>query len=534
MDTIETAFALAVDHHQHGQLQDAAHIYRLIIQVVPSHPAALNNLGLIAPPDEAVGFLKRAVASAPEYVDALVNLSSVLQARGECAEAAIAYDRAVALIPPDPISLFRLAHVLQTQGRNADAAAQYERAIDLDPHFTAALCNLGTLHNQAERTKEAADCYRRALVTDPGLEVANLNMVSILESEGRLGEAKQCRDNLPRPHPIDVIEAPDHRRTLLVLGNACAGNIPLDTILPARTTTRLSWHVDFATEAQARSLPEHDVAFNVVGNADLLDESFGRLSQYATRHPVLNHPAAVARTRRDRLPVLLEGIPNLVIPRTVRLSRAEAASPALIAGLEAAGMTYPVLVRSIAGHGGEGTQLVQTPEQMAGFVPGEADAYYFIAYHDVRLTDGFYRKYRTMFVDGKAYPYHLAISDHWLVHYFSASMMSAAWKRQEECRFMETPEAVLGVEAMAAIEAIGQRLGLDFAGIDYALLPDGRVLLFEANATMLVHLRDSRDDFPYKHAVVPAIFEAFEAMLDRHAGIARMQSQGLACPSPLP
>ena len=534
MDTIETAFALAVDHHQHGRIEHAVHIYRLIIDVVPNHPAALNNLGLIAPPDEAVGLLRRAVAAAPDYVDALVNLSSVLQAQGECAEAAVAYDRAVALIPADPDSLFRLAHVLQTQGRNADAAVQYERAIGLDPQFAAALCNLGTLHNQAERTKQAADCYRRALAHNPGLEVANLNMVSILESEGRLEEAKRFRANLPRPHPIDVVTATDHRRTVLLLGNGCAGNIPLDTILPVRTTTRLSWHVDFATEEQAQSLPRHDVAFNVVGNADLLDEAFDTLSHYAVRRPVLNHPAAVARTRRDRLPAVLEGIPNLVVPRTIRLSRAAAASPALVADLAAAGMTYPVLVRSIAGHGGEGTDLIETPEQMAGFAPGEADAYYFIAYHDVRLDDGFYRKYRTVFVDGKAFPYHLAISDHWLVHYFSAGMMSATWKRQEERRFMETPEAALGVAAMAAIEAIGQRLGLDFAGIDYALLPDGRVLLFEANATMLVHLRDSRADFPYKHAVVPAIFEAFEAMLDRHAGIAHMQRQGLACPSPLP
>ena len=463
MDTIETAFALAVDHHQHGRLQDAAGIYRLIIEVVPSHPAALNNLGLIAPPDEAVGLLQRAVAAAPDYVDALVNLSSALQASGACTEAAAAYDRAVALIPAEPSSLFRLAHVLQTQGRTADAAAQYERAIDLDPHFAAALCNLGTLHNQAERTREAADCYRRALAQDPRLEVANLNMVSILEAEGRLHEAKQCRENLPRPHPIDTTRAPEHRRTVLVLGNACAGNIPLDTILPARTTTRLSWHVDFATEAQARSLPPYDVAFNVVGNADLLGEAYGTLSRFAARHPILNHPDAVARTRRDRLPAVLEGIPNLVVPRTLRLTRAQAGSPALVADLEAAGMTYPVLVRSIAGHGGEGTQLVHTPEQMAGFALGEADAYYFIAFHDARLADGLYRKYRMVFVEGKAYPYHLAISDHWLVHYFSASMMSAPWKRQEERCFLEAPEAVLGTGAMAAIDAIGRRLGLDFA-----------------------------------------------------------------------
>ena len=34
---------------------------------------------------------------------------------------------------------------------------------------------------------------------------------------------------------------------------------------------------------------------------------------------------------------------------------------------------------------------------------------------------------------------------------------------------------------------------------------------------MLVHLNDSPVDFPYKHAVVPAIVTAFSAMLARHA-----------------
>jgi hypothetical protein len=62
---------------------------------------------------------------------------------------------------------------------------------------------------------------------------------------------------------------------------------------------------------------------------------------------------------------------------------------------------------------------------------------------------------------------------------------------------------------------------LDFAGIDFAVLPDGCLLVFEANATMLVHLRDSIADFPYKHLHVPKIFEAVDAMLDRHAGLPR-------------
>ena len=128
-----------------------------------------------------------------------------------------------------------------------------------------------------------------------------------------------------------------------------------------------------------------------------------------------------------------------------------------------------------------------------------------------------YRKYRIIYVDRVPYAYHLAISRHWLVHYFSADMLAEPWKREEERAFLENPVHILGPQAMAAITAIGHRLDLDYGGIDFSILPDGRVLIFEANATMLVHLKDSAEDFPYKHQVVPKIFAAFDAMLDRAA-----------------
>ena len=533
MDPIETAFTTAVEHHQAGELAVAERLYRLILELDPFYPAALNNLGLIAPSAEAVSLFRRAVAAEPSYVDALVNLSSALLASREQEEATCLLQRAVALIPDDSASLFRLAHVLHTQGRDEDAAVHYERAIELRPDFSAALCNLGTIHNAAERTDAAAECYRRALAADPAIEVANLNMISILESEGRLLEAKRCRAQLARPHAMQTEIAATPRRTVLVLANACVGNVPLDEIMPKRTNTRITWHTDFATDDQETDLPPYDVAFNAVGNADLLDESFRCLTRFAAAHRVLNHPEAVARTRRDRLPAALHGIPGVVVPQTIRLKRAEAG--ALGAALAAAGMAAPVLIRPIAGHGGEGVQLLETADQVAAYQPGQADAYYAIAYHDLRQTDGHYRKYRTIFVDGASYPYHLAISEHWLVHYFSASMLSAPWKRQEEQRFLEAPSEALGPVAAAAIQAVNERLGLDFAGIDYAFLPDGRVLLFEANATMLVHLRDDAGEFPYKHAHIPAIFDAFDAMLSRHTANARdAPQQGLACPVPLP
>lgn len=134
---------------------------------------------------------------------------------------------------------------------------------------------------------------------------------------------------------------------------------------------------------------------------------------------------------------------------------------------------------------------------------------YVTAFHDYASNDRLYRKYRVIYIDRKPYPYHLAISLHWLVHYFSADMEAHPWKRAEELRFLEDPRAALGERAFAVIEAIGQRMDLDYCGIDFTLLPDGRVLLFEANATMLVHPEDETSVLARKNPYVGRIFTAF-------------------------
>jgi hypothetical protein len=93
-------------------------------------------------------------------------------------------------------------------------------------------------------------------------------------------------------------------------------------------------------------------------------------------------------------------------------------------------------------------------------------------------------------------------------------MLSDAAKTQEESRFLQNPIATLGVTAMDSLRAIGDRLDLDYAGIDFACLPDGRLLVFEANATMLVH-PETLAILDYKNPFVRAIRDAFGALLDR-------------------
>src|SRR5205823_11168477 len=58
---------------------------------------------------------------------------------------------------------------------------------------------------------------------------------------------------------------------------------------------------------------------------------------------------------------------------------------------------------------------------------------------------------------------------------------------QSNARRCSAPSPI-GDKPMAALEGIRDALGLDDAGVDFAVCPDCDLLLFEANATMVVAL----------------------------------------------
>ncbi|MBF0561061.1 MAG: tetratricopeptide repeat protein [Alphaproteobacteria bacterium] len=508
-------FVEAIQHHQAGRLSDAERLYRALInESAPGHVAALNNLGLIVTPPEAEALFRLALDLKPDYVEALINLASVLKSQGRDDEAIPYLQQAVHFKPDQPHIHFLLGSIFQNKDKLGDAVSHYEQAIAFKPDYLEAHYNLGLVFGKAGQFGRAALCFQRVLILDPNYEPANRNLMASLENESRLAEARVYRDRVPRPQALTIEAAQEPRRTVLILTGVGPGMIPFDALVPLKSNNRMSWCIDCATNVQEESLPPYDVVFNIIGNAEHMDPSLSRMIRFLGRcqRPVLNPPAKVILTRRDLMPVLLSGIDKVVVPPVMRLRREEMDAN-LVSRLAAGGVTFPMLVRPISGQEGRRLYLAESPEQLATFTAEPADGFFFIVFHDYRNSDGFFRKYRTIFVDRRPYHYHLAISPRWLVHYFSAEMLAEPWKLEEERRFLEDPNTALGPAAMAAIEAIGQQMDMDYAGIDYTILPDGRVLIFEANATMSVNLPDVTI-FPHKQSHVMAIFAAFEAMLE--------------------
>ena len=74
------------------------------------------------------------------------------------------------------------------------------------------------------------------------------------------------------------------------------------------------------------------------------------------------------------------------------------------------------------------------------------------------------------------------------------------------------------VRHAAAFAGLYERLGLDYFAIDCAELSDGRLLLFEADVSMIVHALDPEDLYPYKKPQMKKLFEAFGTVLKARAG----------------
>lgn len=259
------------------------------------------------------------------------------------------------------------------------------------------------------------------------------------------------------------------------------------------------------------ALPEHDVAFVALASSGRNDASLHRIEQLLLHwpRPVLNRPEHLRNCLRDQLGRLLGGIPGLLLPRTRRLSRAD-----LLRWTE-----LPCTVRPLGTQGGQGLARIGYLSDLQHYLAQHAEAEFYVSqFIDSSGPDGLYRKCRIALIEGQAYACHMAISSHWMVHYYSAPMTQQAALRVEEADFMQGFEAGFGRRHAGALTEIARRMGLDYFVLDCTETQDGQLLLFEADNQSWIHDTDPAGLFPYKSAVMQKAFDAFQRMLFRAAG----------------
>jgi hypothetical protein len=298
------------------------------------------------------------------------------------------------------------------------------------------------------------------------------------------------------------------------------GNTPIEFLLENSEIELQTLYVVSGVDLPA-PLPEHDVAIVIASDSPECLEALRKIDTMAARwpRPLLNPPRLVRNLDRDKLHRMLGGIEGLDIPATACVSRAQL-SEIVRSGTAEVGpdLKFPIIIRPRGSHAGVGLARLENGAMLEGYLGVCAEQEFFVArFVDYSNDDGLFRKYRIVFVDGRAYACHMAIADRWDIWYLNAGMAFSTSKRMEEERFMRDFDGDFAVRHRGALAAIAERVGLDYFTIDCAENRDGELLIFEADNTAVVHNMDSPAVFPYKPTQMRKVFDAFAAMLYRRA-----------------
>jgi hypothetical protein len=436
-----------------------------------------------------------------------------LAATGEDQAAQAAYIEVLRHNPAHHAALDELGTLAYAGGFRSAARTAYLQLLHHYPDDERGRVNLANLFYEEGDSENAALHYQAALRIDPDFAEAHQGMARILSAAGDETAAephwrKGFEGHAPvyKPYRGSGTAVP-----LLVLVSARSGNVPTQLWITHRHFAVTAIYAEYFDPATP--LPPHALAVNLIGDADLCARALDRAQDIVARSsaPLINPPALVRVTGRAENARRLGLIPGVVAPVIEALS-----SSAILTRTD---LHYPLLLRRPGFHTGQHFTRVENRDGLAQAVDALAgEELLAIQYLDARGKDGNARKYRVMFIDGELYPLHLAISSDWKVHYFSAGMAQNAAYREEEWRFLGDMPAVLGAKAMQALQNICAAMGLQYAGIDFALSPDGSVLLFEANATMVVFPPNPDPMWDYRRRAIDTVLEAATRMLLRHAG----------------
>ena len=113
---------------------------------------------------EARRLYEEAIAIAPDFTNAYLNLGAVLCESGDCDQAVRVFSKGIEHRPEEPLLYFNRAVALEDLNRFEEALASYDLALQLDPNLADAHFNAGRLHDELGNSQGAIrhfSAYRR-------------------------------------------------------------------------------------------------------------------------------------------------------------------------------------------------------------------------------------------------------------------------------------------------------------------------------------------------------------------------------------
>ena len=374
-------------------------------------------------------------------------------------------------------------------------------------------------------------------VFEPENAAALIDLAIIEQLLGNVEDGLARQDEALRVRRLYRSPFADATPGLRLLAFAAAGDIgtntPLEFLLEGSDIALETLYI-VPGEPLLETIPAHDLAIVAVGEGDANQPVLDAIRRLIPTwpKPVLNHPDQIALLSRERLCALMQPEAGIVIPMTARIDRASLAAIGKGEAKLSAHLSdgaFPLIARPIDSHAGRGLKKLDDAAAIAPYLAAQPERGFYISrYIDYRGAGGLFHKYRIVFIAGRAYAAHMAITDQWMIYYLNAAMGESAEKRAEEARFMAEFDEDFARRHAVALDALAQKIGLDYFGIDCAETPDGKLLLFEADIAMIVHAMDSPTIYPYKVPQMRKVFAAFGAMLKARAASGSAQVHSAA------
>ncbi len=172
-----------------GDLAAAEARYREAIAAAPSYPRAHINLGNALQKrgrlEDSAAAHRTALEHDPDYAGAHYNLGGVLVQLGDVAQAKRHLERVLALNPGMADAAVILATACESEGDLAGARRQLERALAIQPRHAGAAANLGAILVEMGEIAAAEKSFRAALAIDPDSAPALAGLARIDVQRGR-------------------------------------------------------------------------------------------------------------------------------------------------------------------------------------------------------------------------------------------------------------------------------------------------------------------------------------------------------------
>lgn len=179
-----------------GSLREACERYRKAVAAAPGYARAHLNLGIgLEAAGDATGAFRSfeaALAIEPENPFANYNLGNLLFKQGDLARAGERLRLALKARSEFPEALVALANVHDAQGDSEAAAAALAAALKQRPDYVGALCNYGVVLRKLRKLAEAESALRRAIAIDAACLLAYEVLGGVLRAESRMREALEC------------------------------------------------------------------------------------------------------------------------------------------------------------------------------------------------------------------------------------------------------------------------------------------------------------------------------------------------------